>query len=202
MPEIQKRRYWQMKAAVFLDRDGVINKEVRFLRKPEQFELLPGFCEGIKLLNEHGWVTVIITNQPVIARGEATPHDIEVMHEKMKRELRKCGAHMDAIYYCPHHPEKGFPGERVKYKINCNCRKPKIGLLEKASRELDIDLKKSFFIGDTTVDVQTGRNAGCKTVLVKTGYGGLDKKFDVTPDFVCENLLEAAKLIVEMNRKC
>jgi histidinol-phosphate phosphatase family protein len=187
-----------MKAAVFLDRDGVINKEVEFLRKLEQFELLPKSCEAIKLLNDHGWLVVIITNQPVIARGEATARDIDAIHKKMKNKLKKCGAHIDAIYYCPHHPEQGFPGEMVEYKIDCACRKPKIGLLEEASKEFNIDLKKSFFVGDTTVDVQTGKNAGCKTILVKTGYGGLDKKFPATPVFTCEDLLEAAKLIIDL----
>jgi len=184
-----------MRAAVFLDRDGVINREIACLRKPEQLELLPGSPEGIRLLNDCGWVTIVITNQPIIAKGEATPEDVDSVHKTLQEQLEKYGAHIDAIYYCPHHPDKGFPGEREEYKICCNCRKPRIGLLEQASKRFDIDVKRSFFIGDKTVDIQTGRNAGCKTMLVKTGYGGLDKEFDVKPNFTCENLLEAAKLI-------
>lgn len=187
-----------MTIAVFLDRDGVINKEVGHISKPEQFELLPKVGEAIKLLNENNLKVIIITNQPVVARGEATIEDVENVHKKMKKEIEKHGAHIDAIYYCPHHPDRGFPGERVEYKINCDCRKPKIGLLKKAVKKFNIDLKKSFFIGDKTVDIQTGKNAGCKTILVKTGYGGKDKKFNVKPDFVCEDLLDAVNLILKM----
>jgi len=188
----------KMVRAVFLDRDGVINKEVGHISKPEQFELLPKVGEAIRLLNKNKFKVIVISNQTVIARGEDTIEDIENIHKKMKKEIEKCGAHIDAIYYCPHHPDKGFPGERVEYKINCDCRKPKIGLLKKAVKKFNIYLKNSFFIGDKTVDIQTGKNAGCKTILVKTGYGGNDKKFKVKPDFICEDLLDAVDLILKM----
>jgi len=184
-----------MKAAVFLDRDGVINREIECLTKPEQLELLPGSPEGIRLLNENGWVTIVITNQPIVAKGDATIDDVETIHKTLQEQLKRYGATIDGIYYCPHHPDRGFPGEREEYKISCNCRKPRTGLVEQASKRFDIDVGQSFFVGDKTVDIQTGKNIGCKTILVRTGYGGSDREFDAKPDFTCKNLFDAAKLV-------
>ena len=125
-----------------------------------------------------------------------TETDLNEIHKKLETELGLKGAKIDGIYYCPHHPEKGFTGEIPKLKIKCNCRKPKIGLLLKAKEEFNINLKQSYFIGDQTGDILTGKRAGCKTILVKTGYGGKDNSFSVKPDFIADNLLKATKIIL------
>lgn len=148
--------------AVFLDRDGTINKENGFITKPEQFELISGVQEAIKEINKSGYLAIVVTNQPVIARGDATFEELEEIHNKMETELGKSGAYLDAIYYCPHHTDKGFPGERIEYKCGCGCRKPKPGLLLKAAKDFNIDLSQSFMIGDSENDVLAGKNAGCK----------------------------------------
>jgi len=184
-----------MNKAVFLDRDGVINEEVDLLHKPDQLKLIEGSAEAIKLLNKNFYV-IVVTNQPQVARGLCSEDDIQEINEKLKRELEKFNARIDAVYYCPHHPEKGFPGENPEYKIECDCRKPKIGMLEQAAKDFDLDLEFCFIIGDRTVDLKTGKNANCRTILVRTGYAGEDKKYESKPDFVADNLLEAAKLIL------
>ena len=155
--------------AIFLDRDGTVNKYVGFLRKTEQMELVGDAAEAIKLINRSGYLVVIITNQPVIARGEVTFEELEKINNKMETLLGKEGAYLDGIYFCPHHPHKGYEGEVPDLKIDCNCRKPKPGLLIKAARELNIDLEKSWMIGDSDSDVQAGKNAGCKAVKIKEG---------------------------------
>lgn len=155
--------------AIFLDRDGTINKYVGFLRKTEQMELVEDAAEAIKIINRSGYLAVIITNQPVIARGEVTFDELENINNKMETLLGKEGAYLDGIYFCPHHPHKGYEGEVPELKIDCNCRKPKPGLLIKAARELNIDLEKSWMIGDSDSDVQAGKNAGCKAVRIKEG---------------------------------
>jgi D,D-heptose 1,7-bisphosphate phosphatase len=182
------------KRAVFLDRDGVINEEVDLLHKIDQLKLINGSAEAIKLLNKDFYV-IVATNQPQVARGLCSEEYIQKINEKMKKELEKSGAIIDAIYYCPHHPEKGFPDENPEYKIDCNCRKPKTGMLEQAVKDFDLNIEFCFMIGDRTVDVKTGENAKCGTILVKTGYAGKDKKYETRPDFVVDNLLGAAKLI-------
>ena len=151
--------------AIFLDRDGTINKYVGFLRKTEEFELLPSVAEAIRKINSSGYLAVVITNQPVIARGEVTWEGLEEIHNKMETELGKQDAYLDAIYFCPHHPHKGFAGEVEELKIDCNCRKPKPGMLLKAAENLNIDLKNSYMIGDSDSDVQAGNAAGCKKAI-------------------------------------
>ena len=183
--------------AIFLDRDGTINQLVGFLRKPEEFKLLDGAAEAIRLINSSGYLAIIITNQPVIARGEVTTEQLQTIHNKMETLLGAEGAYIDGLYYCPHHPHKGYEGEIPELKIDCECRKPKIGLLKNAAERFNIDLSRSWFIGDTTMDIQTGINAGTKTVLVKTGEAGKDGKFKAEPDFEAESLLEAVKLITK-----
>jgi histidinol-phosphate phosphatase family protein len=137
--------------AVFLDRDGTIARDVPYCSRPEDFELLPGVTEGIRLLNEHGFKVVVITNQSGIARGYFTEEMLARIHDKMQKELAKHGAHVDAIYYCPHHPDD-----------NCECRKPKPKMVLQAARDLDIDLSQSYVIGDGEMDVELARQAGCK----------------------------------------
>jgi histidinol-phosphate phosphatase family protein len=183
---------------VFLDRDGVINEDIELITKPSQIKLIKGSAEGLKLLKKHGFITIVVTNQPVVARNLCTEEDVKKINEKLKTMLAKKGAVIDAIYYCPHHPDKGYPEENPAYKIECECRKPKIGMLLKASEDFGFDLKNCIVVGDRTVDIQTGKNAGCRTILVKTGKGGNDKKYDVKPDYVCKNLFAAARLIIKI----
>lgn len=152
--------------ALFLDRDGTINKYVGFLRNIDDFELIDGVAPAIQKINESGYLAIVVTNQPVIARGEVSFDELEEIHNKMETLLGKEGAYLDAIYYCPHHPHKGYEGERPELKIECKCRKPKPGMLLKAAEEFNIDLSQSWMIGDGENDVIAGINAGCKTVLL------------------------------------
>lgn len=151
---------------VFLDRDGTLNKYVGFLRKIDEMELLPGVTEAIRKINESGYLAIVITNQPVIARGEVTVPQLEEIHNKLETLLGQDGAYVDAIYYCPHHPHKGYEGEVPELKIDCECRKPKAGMLLKAAADFNIDLAASFMVGDADSDVQCGINGGCTPVLL------------------------------------
>lgn len=155
--------------AIFLDRDGTINKYVGFLKNIDDFELIDGVAPAIRKINESGYLAIVVTNQPVIARGEVSLEKLEEIHNKMETLLGKEGAYLDAIYYCPHHPHKGYEGERPELKIDCNCRKPKPGMLLKAAEDFNIDLSQSWMIGDGENDVRAGINAGCKTVLLGNG---------------------------------
>lgn len=152
--------------AIFLDRDGTINKNVGFLTNIDDFELLPGVSEAIKKIHEHGYLAIIISNQPVIARGELSVAELEDIHNKMETLLGNDGAYLDKIYYCPHHPDKGFEGEIQILKVECDCRKPKPGLVYKARDDFNIDLGSSWFIGDSKNDVLCGNNACCKTAII------------------------------------
>jgi mannose-1-phosphate guanylyltransferase / phosphomannomutase len=151
---------------VFLDRDGTINKFNSFITKPEDFELLDGAAEAIKKINSLGYLAIVITNQPVIARGEVDFETLDLIHMKMETDLGKYGAYIDDLFYCPHHPDKGFPGERPEYKIGCDCRKPKPGMIFKAAEKYNIDLSRSYMVGDDTRDVNAGINAGCIPVFL------------------------------------
>jgi D,D-heptose 1,7-bisphosphate phosphatase len=153
--------------AVFLDRDGTINKLKGFITKPEDFELIEGSAGAIKTINRLGYLAIVITNQPVIARGEASLEELEAIHNKMETELGKSGAYLHDIFFCPHHPDKGFPGERPEYKIDCECRKPKPGLILQAAEKYNIDLAASYMVGDDKRDTEAGRAAGCMPVLLK-----------------------------------
>lgn len=152
--------------AIFLDRDGTINKYVGFLRNIDDFELIDGVAEAIRKINESGYLAIVVTNQPVIARGEITKVQLEDIHNKMETLLGKEGAYLDAIYYCPHHPHKGYEGEIPELKIDCDCRKPKPGMLIKAANDFNIDLSESWMIGDGDNDIKAGIAAGCKTIKI------------------------------------
>lgn len=152
--------------AIFLDRDGTINKYVGFLRNIDEFELMDGAAEAIRKINESDYLAIVVTNQPVIAHGEASFEELEEIHNKMEILLGKEGAYLDAIYYCPHHPHKGYGGERPELKIDCDCQKPKPGMLLKAAVDFNIDLSQSWIVGDGENDIKAGINAGCKTVLL------------------------------------
>lgn len=181
--KVQKRNLYNKQKAIFLDRDGTINKYVGFLRNIDEFELIDNAAEAIRKINDSGYLAIVVTNQPVIARGEVTIDELNMIHNKMETLLGKNGAYLDDIFYCPHHPDKGYEGERVEYKCDCDCRKPKPGLILKAAEKYNIDLEKSWVIGDSESDVMAGNAAGCKTICI-----GSDNKH--------KNLLEAVNEII------
>ncbi len=152
--------------AIFLDRDGTINRHIGFLRKTDEFELLPGVAEAIRKINVSGYLAIVITNQPVVARGEVTASQLDLIHMKMESLLGRDGAYIDGLYYCPHHPDKGYAGEVEALKIDCDCRKPKPGLIFRAAKDFNISIENSWIIGDDWRDVYCGKNAGCKTALI------------------------------------
>lgn len=166
--KVKARNLKNKQKAIFLDRDGTINKYVGFLVKPEQFELLPGIADAIKMINKSGYLAIVVTNQPVIARGDCSWEELQEIHDKMETELGKDGAFLDGIFICPHHKDKGFEGERLEYKFDCDCRKPKPGLLFQAANIFNVDLKQSIMIGDSENDVKAGINAGClRSMIIK-----------------------------------
>jgi len=170
--------------AIFLDRDGVINKHIGFLKNIDEFELLDGVAEAIKLINNSGYLAIVVTNQPVIARGEVTFDELEEIHNKMETLLGMGGAYLDGIYFCPHHTDKGYEGEIPELKFNCDCRKPKPGMILKAEKDFNIDLKASWMVGDGKNDVFAGKNAGCQTALIGKDEFGQDRTVDSLLDFV------------------
>lgn len=174
--------------AVFLDRDGTINKYVGFLRSPYQLELIDGVAEAIKRINKSGYLAIVVTNQPVIARGEVSVEQLEEIHKKLETDLGNAGAYIDGLYYCPHHPDRGFEGEIEHFKIECNCRKPKPGMLIRAAQDYNIDLSTSWMIGDGESDVRCGQAAGCRTALIGDG--------DFGQDMTVKNLLKFVEQIV------
>lgn len=172
--------------AIFLDRDGTINKYVGFLRNIDDFELLPGVAEAIKKINASGYLAIVATNQPVLARGEVTFKQLDEIHNKMETLLGQEGAYLDAIYFCPHHPDKGFEGEVPELKIDCDCRKPKPGMLLKAAEDFNIDLTSSWMVGDGKHDIGAGKNAGCHATLIGNRDYGQEMTVDSLLDFVDE----------------
>jgi len=197
---IQRSSLATPQRAVFLDRDGTIIPDKDCLRKAEELELFPRAAEAIHKLNLAGWRTVVVTNQPVIAKGWCTEAELKNIHNKLESLLGREHAFLDRIYYCPHHPEKGFPGERPELKIKCDCRKPGIGMLQQAVNDLNIDLANSWLIGDTLTDLQTAKNAGVKSILVSTGAAPKGGGLDVPPDFFASDLLAAANLILNQTK--
>ena len=186
----------QKQKCIFLDRDGTINQYRGLIYKEEDFELESCAMEAIRKINLSGRLGIVVTNQPVVARGLCEIEDVENIHRKMATLLGREGVFLDDILFCPHHPDKGYPEENPLYKIPCGCRKPKTGMIEKAAERYNIDLKESWMVGDTTMDIQTGKNAGMHTALVLTGEAGRDKKYDVQPDLICSDLLEAVERIL------
>jgi len=193
---VAARNLQNKQKCIFIDRDGTINADSGLIHKIEDFELLPFAADAIKLINKSGYLAVVVTNQPVVARGLCDTKNIEEIHRKMHTLLGEAGAYADAVYYCPHHPDKGYPEENPEYKIPCECRKPSIGMITKAVEDFNISPQLSWMIGDTTTDIQTGKNAGLKTALVETGEAGQDKKYNAAPDITSKNLLEAVRQII------
>lgn len=181
---------------IFLDRDGTINVYKELLSRVEDLELEDYAAEGIRLINNSEYMCIVVTNQPVVARNLCTLEEVHEINDRLGYLLAKQGAYVDDIFLCPHHPDRGYPEENPAYKIVCDCRKPNIGMIVQAKEKYDIDLKNSYIIGDTTIDIQTGKNAGLKTILLRTGLGGEDKRYDVEPDYIADNLLKAVRKII------
>ena len=184
--------------AVFIDRDGTISEEVGYINHPSRFRVFPYAAGAIKLLNDQGWLAVVITNQAGVARGYFSESMIETVHDNLRRELREKGARVDAIYYCAHHPSVGEP----PYRQECDCRKPKPGLVTRAGKDLDIALEQSWMIGDRYGDIELARNAGVRSALVLSGYGRGEwenqrSQWQQQPDLVAENLLAAVASILK-----
>lgn len=181
---------------VFLDRDGTMIEEVEYLTDVDQLKLIDGAVEAIRLLNNADYKVVMITNQSGIAKGYLTEAQLQIIHAELEKMLRKNNVSIDGIYYCPHHPD----AEVEAYKADCQCRKPKPGMLKQAAKDLDIDLKNSFVIGDKLSDLGAGDAAGCRKILVRTGYGmEMEKDLpnaSVQADYIADNVLEAAKWIL------
>lgn len=172
--KVQARNLKNKQRAIFLDRDGTINEYVGFLRDINDFRLIEGVSDAIKRINQSGYLAIVVTNQPVIARGEVTVPQLNEIHNKMETLLGADGAYLDAIYYCPHHPHKGYEGEIPELKIDCDCRKPKAGMLRRAAQEFNIDLSQSWMVGDGENDLLCGQNGGCKTAMI-----GEDPRADI-----------------------
>jgi D-glycero-D-manno-heptose 1,7-bisphosphate phosphatase len=184
-----------MNWAVLLDRDGVINEEVNYLHAPEQLRLIPGAASVIQRLNRLQIPVIVITNQAGVARGYFPESQIAVVHAALRQRLAADGAHIDRFYYCPHHPTEGVP----PYRIDCTCRKPKPGMLLQAAQDFDLDLSRSYFIGDNLSDMQAGASAGCHTILVQTGYGArlwAEWPEAAQPEHVAADLLSAVDWIL------
>ena len=194
---IQSKNLKNRQRAIFLDRDGTMNVSKGFISKADDLELIPGTIDAIKAINKSGALAIVITNQPVIARGECSFEELHNIHNKLKTLLGEKGAFVDDIFYCPHHPDKGFEGEVPELKFDCECRKPKTGMIEEAVKKYNIDLSKSYMVGDSTMDLETARNAGIKSVLVNTGFAGNDGKYDRSCDIEADNLLDAVEKIIK-----
>jgi histidinol-phosphate phosphatase family protein len=182
--------------AVFLDRDGVINRELDHLGSVDRFELLPGAAEAIGRLNRAGFLVLVATNQPGVAKGFFTEDTVREIHRRLETEIGRGGAYVNGIYYCPHHPEKGFPGEVESLKIDCECRKPKTGMIDRARGEFNIDVSRSWFVGDSARDIECGRRAGMRTVGVRTGYGCADLAGSPGPDAFAADLADAVDYVI------
>lgn len=194
----QERNLSNKQKCIFLDRDGTINVYKGLISQDSDLFLEKGAADAIRLINGSGYLVIVVTNQPMVARGMCDVEDIVRINRKLGVLLGRQGAYLDDLIFCPHHPDKGYPEENPEYKIPCNCRKPGIGMINEMAEKYNIDLSRSYLVGDSTVDIQTGINAGLKTVLVKTGQAGSDRKFDVAADYEAENLLEAVRLILSV----
>ncbi len=185
--------------AVFLDRDGTLIREADYLRSPGQVRLLPRAAEAVRRLNDAGFAVVVATNQSGIARGLLTERDLDSIHTLLYNRLAKRAAHLDAVYFCPHHPSEGLPS----YRRRCDCRKPAPGMILRAARELDLDLTRCFAVGDSQRDLAAGRTAGCRTVLVRTGYGRETEEEEgnhLAADHVADDLAAAVDWILGQDR--
>jgi D-glycero-D-manno-heptose 1,7-bisphosphate phosphatase len=187
------------KPAIFIDRDGTISEEVGYVNHPTRFRLYPYSGDAIKKLNDNNWLAIVVTNQAGVARGYFSEDVILIVHDQLKRQLATQNARLDAIYYCAHHPTVGEP----PYRVDCDCRKPKAGLINRATTDFEIDISKSWMVGDRYSDIELAQNAGLRSAFVLSGYGRGEWEFQrrrwkLQPDLVCENLLEAVQSILNL----
>lgn len=197
--QIYKKKDASLRKTVFLDRDGtLVDNKVAYISDPSQIHLLPNVAEGIKRLNNDNRVLIVVTNQPVIARGLATIKTVKLINNVLVAMLNKKSAYLSAIYFCPHHPERhhpDIPPSSMKYRIECECRKPKLAMFKKAIRDFNINLEEAFIIGDRTSDIEAGKNLGITSILVQTSYGGSDNTSPSKPDHVVSDFNHAVDII-------
>jgi D-glycero-D-manno-heptose 1,7-bisphosphate phosphatase len=184
-----------------MDRDGTISEEVGYVNHPSRFRLFPYSAAAVKKLNENDWLAIVVTNQAGVARGYFSENVVVAIHDQLKRQLENERAQIDAIYYCAHHPTVGEP----PYRLDCDCRKPKAGLIKRATEDFDIDLPASWMVGDRYSDVELAHNAGLRCAFVLSGYGRGEWEYQraawkLQPDLVCENLLEAVESILSFDQ--
>jgi D-glycero-D-manno-heptose 1,7-bisphosphate phosphatase len=187
--------------ALFMDRDGTVSEEVGYVNHPSRFRVFPYSADAIKLLNDNGWLAIVVTNQAGVARGYFAEDVIMKVHAQLRADVEKSGAKLDAIYYCAHHPSVGEP----PYRLDCDCRKPKTGLIDRAAADFEIDLQRSWMVGDRYGDVELAQNAGLHSALVLSGYGRGEWEYQrelwkLEPELVDENLLEVARTVIERDR--
>ncbi len=193
--KVERASFKYQQKAVFIDRDGTLNIEKGYIIRPDQLELFPGVGEGLAQLNKFEWRSILVTNQPVIARGDCTRDELNKIHWKLENLIAESGAFIDKIYYCPHHPDRGFQNEEKSLKIICSCRKPETGMFDKAIADLNIDYLNSWIIGDSTADLGAAHRSGISSILVETGNAGLDDKFPYTADFALPDFKVAVDFI-------
>jgi D-glycero-D-manno-heptose 1,7-bisphosphate phosphatase len=187
--------------ALFMDRDGTVSEEVGYVNHPSRFRVFPYSADAIKLLNDNGWLAIVVTNQAGVARGYFAEDVIMKVHAQLRADVEKSGAKLDAIYYCAHHPSVGEP----PYRLDCDCRKPKTGLIDRAAADFEIDLQRSWMVGDRYGDVELAQNAGLHSALVLSGYGRGEWEYQrelwkLEPELVAENLLDVARTVIERDR--
>lgn len=187
--------------AIFMDRDGTLMEDIDLLHKAEDVEIFLFSASAIKKINNSNYMAFLITNQPMVARNLCDIPTVKEIHNKLETLLGEEGAYLNDIYFCPHHPDSGYPEENKEFKIDCTCRKPKPGMINRAVKKYNVDVESSWFIGDTTTDIQAGINAGLKTALVRTGKGGKDGKFNIVPDLVSDNIEDAVDYILYSKEK-
>ena len=188
--------------ALFMDRDGTVSEEVGYVNHPSRFRLFPYTADAIKLLNENGWLAIVVTNQAGVARGYFAEDIIVQVHDRLRGDLENAAARLDAIYYCAHHPSVGEP----PYRLDCDCRKPKTGLIERATADFEIDLERSWMVGDRYGDLELAQNAGLHSAFVLSGYGRGEWEYQrgswtLEPEVVAEDLLEAVKIIIDRDAR-
>jgi histidinol-phosphate phosphatase family protein len=198
---LPKRNLRNPQSCVFLDRDGTINTYEGLISRPEQIRLEAHAADALRRLNSSRFLSVMVTNQPVVARGMCDEAGLRRIHDRLETLLGREGAYLDAMFCCPHHPDSGYEGEDKRYKIRCGCRKPGIDMLKQSAERFNIGLRGSWMVGDSTTDIQTGINAGAHTILLRTGLAGNDGKYAAKPDFVCDNLNEAVTCILEYEER-
>jgi D-glycero-D-manno-heptose 1,7-bisphosphate phosphatase len=196
MKRLKKRAEIMKKRAVFVDRDGTINEQMGYINHLKRFIILPGVSDAIRLLNQHNYLVIVVSNQSGVARGYFPIDLVHEIHEFMLREMAKAGAIIHGVFFCPHYPG----GEVKKYAIECNCRKPRPGLIEMACREFDIDISCSYMVGDRYTDIELADRCNLKGIMVKTGYGMGDIEYvlpfkDLHPVYIADDLLDAVRWI-------